>query len=103
MKKFLLTLVFCFAVASSALAAVNINTANKEELMSLKGIGEKRADDIIEYRKKNGDFKNVDELEKVKGIGPGTMKQIRKDLAVTGKTVIDKPAGKPQAGNKSKA
>ena len=60
MKNFLLTLAFWFAVASSALAAVNINTASKDELMSLKGIGEKRADDIIEYRKKNGDFKNVD-------------------------------------------
>lgn len=48
---------------------VNINTATVEELKTLKGIGEKKAEAIIEYRKKNGSFKNKEELMKVRGIG----------------------------------
>ncbi|MGN6735996.1 MAG: ComEA family DNA-binding protein [Candidatus Binatia bacterium] len=54
---------------------------------------------MIDYRNKNGDFKSVDELEKVPGIGPGTMKQIRSQVTVTGKPTIDKPADK---GTKAK-
>jgi competence protein ComEA len=91
MKKLLVVLALWFAFAGAALAAVNINTATKEELTTLKGIGEKRAQAIIDYRKKNGDFKSVDDLEKVEGIGPGTMKQIRSQLSISGKTTIDKP------------
>jgi len=100
MKKVLVVLAIWFAIHGVAIAAVNINTATKEELTSLKGIGEKRAQDIIDYRTKNGPFKSVDDLEKVPGIGPGTMKQIRSELTTSGKTVIDKPAA---TGTKSKA
>ena len=77
MKKLLLVLVMWFAMSGAAMAVVNINTATKEELTSLKGVGDKRAQEIIDYRKKNGNFKSVDDLEKVPGIGPGLMKQIR--------------------------
>lgn len=91
MKKLLLILALWFAFAGAALAAVNINTATKEELTTLKGIGEKKAQAIIDYRKKNGNFKNIEDLEKVDGIGPGTMKQIRSQITVTGKTTTDKP------------
>ena len=89
----------CLALAGTAAAVVNINTATKEELTTIKGIGDKRAQEIIDYRKKNGDFKSVDELEKVPGIGPGTMKQIRSQITVSGKTATDKPADK---GTKTK-
>jgi competence protein ComEA len=92
MKKFLLAFSICFAIYGVAIAAVNINTATKEELTTLQGIGEKRAQDIIDYRTKNGPFKSIDDLEKVPGIGPGRMKQIRSQISVTGKTTIDKPA-----------
>jgi competence protein ComEA len=90
MKKLLLALVMLFALSGLALAVVNINTATKEELMTVKGIGEKRAQEIIEYRKKNGNFKSVDDLEKVPGIGPGIMKQIRSQVTVSGKTTVEK-------------
>ena len=94
MKKLLLALIMCLALAGTAAAVVNINTATKEELTTIKGIGDKRAQEIIDYRKKNGDFKSVDELEKVPGIGPGTMKQIRSQVTVSGKTTSDKAADK---------
>jgi competence protein ComEA len=100
MKKLLLALVMWFAIYGVVMAAVNINTATKEELTTLQGIGEKRAQDIIDYRTKNGPFKSVDDLEKVPGIGPGRMKQIRSQLTTTGKTAVEKPAG---ADTKSKA
>lgn len=48
---------------------VNINTATIEQLMTLKGVGQKKAEAIIEYRKKNGSFKSKEELMKVRGIG----------------------------------
>ena len=48
---------------------VNINKATVEELKTLKGVGEKKAEAIIEYRKKNGSFKTKEDLMKVRGIG----------------------------------
>ena len=93
----------CLVLAGIAAAAVNINTASKEELTSLKGVGDKRAQEIIDYRKKNGDFKSVDDLEKVPGIGPGIMKQIRSQVSVSGKTTVDKPSDKAKAVEQTKA
>jgi len=94
MKRLLLAFVMWFAISGVALAVVNVNTATKEELTSLKGVGEKRAQEIINYRTKNGPFKTVDDLEKVPGIGPGIMKQIRSEVTTSGKTDIGKAAAK---------
>ena len=63
--KFLVLVILGFSLL---FGAVDINTANKEELMSLKGVGDKKAVTILEYRKVNC-FKSVDDLMKVKGIG----------------------------------
>lgn len=84
MKKLLLILAVWVAMVGAAFAQVNINTATKEQLDGLKGIGPVKAQAIIDYRTKNGPFKSVDDLEKVPGIGPATLKDIRKDVAVTG-------------------
>jgi len=100
MKKLLLALVTWFTIYGVAIATVNINTATKEDLTSVKGIGEKRAQEIINYRTKNGPFKSVDDLQKVPGIGPGIMKQIRSEVTTTGKTTVDKPGA---AATKTKA
>ncbi len=99
MRNLLLAFAMWFALSGVALAVVNINTATKEELTSIKGVGDKRAQEIIEYRKKNGNFKSIDDLGKVPGIGPGLIKQIRSDVTVTGKTSIDKPAKAKASGS----
>jgi len=58
-------------------SVVNINTATKAELMKLPGIGEALAERILVYREQNGAFKDVSELQKVKGIGEKKFEQIR--------------------------
>lgn len=59
---------------------VNINTASKEQLMQLPGIGEVKAAEIIKTRKKSGKFKKADDLLKVDGIGDKTLQGIKKNL-----------------------
>ena len=61
--------------------AVDINNATKEQLMSIKGIGDKKADAIITYRKGHC-FKTVDDLTAVKGLGDKFVAQNKKDLTV---------------------
>ena len=58
---------------------VNINTANKETLMLLPGIGEIKAQAIIDYRTQNGPFTELEQIQEVNGIGPATFKNL-KDL-----------------------
>jgi competence protein ComEA len=63
---------------------VNINTADKDALMtSIKGVGETRADAIIAYREQNGDFKSVEELAEVRGIGSSIVEKNMDNLSVT--------------------
>lgn len=80
--KTLKTLLIAAALfAQSALAAVNINTADAETLAKeLNGIGVKKAEAIVEYREKNGAFKSVESLTKVKGIGLKTVEKNREEI-----------------------
>lgn len=86
MKQILLALVVFFSISLTAIAGVNINTATQAELESLDGIGPKKALAIIDYRKKNGGFKSVDDLKQVDGIGAATLENLRKNISVSGTT-----------------
>lgn len=67
---------------STSFAQVNINTANEQELQTLKGIGEIKAKSIVEYREKNGQFKSVDDLKNVDGFGEKTVNKLRDQIIV---------------------
>ena len=66
-------------VESKKSGKVNINTATKEELDTLPGVGELTANKIISYREENGKFKSIEEIKEVSGIGDSKFEQI-KDL-----------------------
>ena len=64
-------------------APVNINTADAKTLASnIKGVGERKAEAIVQYRAKHGPFKSADDLTKVKGIGPQLIEKNRDVLLV---------------------
>lgn len=74
----LLAMVFSTGVFAEETAKININKATVEELSTLKYIGEKYAQKIVEYREQNGPFKKVEDILLVKGIGPKTL-EVNKD------------------------
>lgn len=61
---------------------ISINQANVEELTSLSGIGEKKANDIIEYRNQNGNFKTIEDLKNVNGIGDALFEKIKDYITI---------------------
>jgi comEA protein len=69
---------------------VNINKAGAEELRLLPGVNKKTAEAIVSYRAKNGNFKTVDDLGQVSGIGPKRLEKIRQYLALEGETTLKK-------------
>lgn len=70
------------SASSSTSGLVNINTATSEELQTLSGIGESKANKIITYRQQNGSFKTIDELCNVSGIGEKTLESLRQYICV---------------------
>ena len=68
--------------SSSNTDVININTANKEQLMKISGVGKTKAEAIIAHREKNGDFKKKEDITKVKGIGKATFEKIKDKIEV---------------------
>ena len=65
-----------------AAGIINLNTASKEQLMTLPGIGESRAEDIIRYRKESGGFQSIEEIMKVPGIKESAYLKIKDSITV---------------------
>ena len=89
-----LALAFC---SSSALAAINLNTATKDDLISLPGIGPAKAQAILDYRSAHGQFKSIEEVKDVKGIGAKRFEKLKGELKLVGAST------KPGAGSGEKA
>ena len=95
MKKIL----FLMALSVSFLfSAMNLQTASKKDLMCIKGIGDKKADAIILYRKKNK-LKSADDLIELKGFGKGVIEAVKKGTKTVkcgGKKTTPKKTDKPK-------
>ena len=92
MKKILVIL----ALSASFLAAINVQKASKDELMCIKGIGEKKAAAIIKYRK-DTKLKSAKDLLNIKGFGKALVKNVQNDtksVACGGKS--SKKSAKPK-------
>jgi competence protein ComEA len=82
MKTLLILLSFC--IFNVEAAPVNINTADAKTISeSLSGIGQKKAEAIVKHREKEGQFKTVEDLANVSGIGEKTVEKNRKDILLS--------------------
>ncbi|MBP9713970.1 MAG: ComEA family DNA-binding protein [Sterolibacterium sp.] len=83
MKKLFQVLFVWLIAMQCAFAAINLNTAPQEELEKLTGIGPVKARAIIEDRAKNGVFKSIEDLKRVKGIGQATFDKLKAEITVS--------------------
>jgi len=70
------------AASSDITEIININSASIEQLQNLSGIGEKKAQAIIDYRNEHGSFQTIEEIMNVKGIGQGIFAKIKNRIEV---------------------
>jgi competence protein ComEA len=80
-----------------AAAALDLNTATKDELIALSGIGPAKAQAIIDYRSQHGGFKSLDELKDVKGIGARQFEKLKPELTVAPVTARAAPRAEAKA------
>jgi len=96
MKRLLVALA-ALLISTAAAAALNLNTATKDELVALPGIGPAKAQAIVDYRNQHGPFRSVDELRKVKGIGEKLFTQLKGEISVGAAKPAAAPAQKADA------
>ncbi len=70
------------APATPSAQIINLNTATAEQIATLPGIGPKTAGLIVEYRKKNGNFKKIEEIMNVRGIGEKSFLKLKNRITV---------------------
>lgn len=100
MKSIFLAFACLICFSGPSLAAVDLNTASQAELEAIDGIGPVKAKAIIDYRSKNGPFKSVGQLDKVKGFGKASVKKIKGDVTVDKTTIKQEVIVKPTAETK---
>jgi len=86
-NKLLFIALLTLGLGLQAAEPININSANKQTLMQIKGVGEKRADAIIAWREKNGPFKSVEGLTEIDGIGHSLI-ETNKDMLTVGTATV---------------
>lgn len=104
MKRILFALALLL-VSGAAAAALNLNTATKDELVALPGIGPAKAQAIVDYRNQHGPFRSLDDLRKVKGIGEKLFLQLKPDLTLgtTARSAVAQAPGKSPPATEAKA
>jgi competence protein ComEA len=98
MRRFAPILLAAFPL--SALAAVNVNTAQQSDLQRTTGLDKYKAKAIIEWRAQNGPIDTFEELSKVPGLDPGTIEQLKSEVAFSGDPFVPPvkvAAAKPKA------
>lgn len=93
----LVALVLTALPAFAAEGKVNVNTASAEQLAMLPHVGPSVAERIVEHRTKNGQFKSVEDLALVKGIGEKTLAQLKPYVAISGETTLAAKVKSPKA------
>jgi len=107
MSRILAAAALAFALLGAAFlpaahAAVNLNTASRDELLAVPGIGPTKAEAIVEHRKTHGPFKSVDDLKQVKGFREKLVERLRPELSVASAPAEGAPKGEAAADAKAR-
>lgn len=70
------------ATQGNSKGKINLNKADLSSLQTISGVGDKRAQDILDYRDSQGGFKTIDDLKNVSGIGEKTLEKLRQDVTL---------------------